>query len=427
MIWIMIAIFFGLIFLGVPIAYSMAIASLFGILVFDIPVMMLIQKLHSGIDLFPYLAIPFFILAGSLMETGGISFRLVNLAKAMIGHVRGGLGMVVVVSEILFSGISGSSIADASAIGSVMLPAMKRSGYSPEHSVSIITAASGMGILIPPCLVMIVLASIADQSVVALFFAGFLPGFLMGLALMALIYYQARQGVLPGGEEAFNLKRLTATSSQAIIPMIMPVIIFGGILGGVATATEVAVLAVLYAIIIALLIYKEIKLSDLPKLFTNMLLITGSVMFLLGVSASFTYILATQQVPKMVSQLILSFTQNPYVFLVITNLLFIITAALLDGLPALLIFFPIFYPIAKQLGIHPLQFSLLAVASNGIGLILPPVGLLLIVVCGIAKTSLSSVFRTMIPYIAILALSLLVIMFIPWIILVIPRLLLPGF
>jgi len=335
--------------------------------------------------------------------------------------------MVVVVSEILFSGISGSSIADASAIGSVMLPAMKRSGYSPEHSVSIITAASGMGILIPPCLVMIVLASIADQSVVALFFAGFLPGFLMGLALMGLIYYQARQGVLPGGEEAFNLKRLTATSSQAIIPMIMPVIIFGGILGGVATATEVAVLAVLYAIIIALLIYKEIKLSDLPKLFTNMLLITGSVMFLLGVSASFTYILATQQVPKMVSQLILSFTQNPYVFLVITNLIFIITAALLDGLPALLIFFPIFYPIAKQLGIHPLQFSLLAVASNGIGLILPPVGLLLIVVCGIAKTSLSSVFRTMIPYIAILALSLLVIMFIPWIILVIPRLLLPGF
>jgi len=427
MIWIMIAIFFGLIFLGVPIAYSMAIASLFGILVFDIPVMMLIQKLQSGIDLFPYLAIPFFILAGSLMETGGISFRLVNLAKAMVGHVRGGLGMVVVVSEILFSGISGSSIADASAIGSVMLPAMKRSGYSPEHSVSIITAASGMGILIPPCLVMIVLASIADQSVVALFFAGFLPGFLMGLALMGLIYYQARQGVLPGGEEAFNLKHLTATSSQAIIPMIMPVIIFGGILGGVATATEVAVLAVLYAIIIALLIYKEIKLSDLPKLFTNMLLITGSVMFLLGVSASFTYILATQQVPQMVSQLILSFTQNPYVFLVITNLIFIITAALLDGLPALLIFFPIFYPIAKQLGIHPLQFSLLAVASNGIGLILPPVGLLLIVVCGIAKTSLSAVFRTMLPYIAILILSLLVIMFVPWIILVIPKLLLPRF
>jgi len=427
MIWIMITLFFGLIFLGVPIAFSMAIASLFGILVFDIPVMMLIQKLHSGIDLFPYLAIPFFVLAGSLMETGGISLRLVNLAKAMVGHVRGGLGMVVVVSEILFSGISGSSIADASAIGSVMLPAMKRSGYPTEHSVSIITAASGMGILIPPCLVMIVLASIADQSVVALFFAGFLPGFLMGLALMGLIYYQARQGLLPGGEENFSWRRFAGTSWQAIIPMIMPVIIFGGILGGVATATEVAVLAVLYAILVAFIVYKEIKFSELPKIFTNMLLITGSVMFLLGVSASFTYILATQQVPSMVSQLILSFTQSPYVFLLITNLIFIITAALLDGLPALLIFFPIFYPIAKQLGIHPLQFSLLAVASNGIGLILPPVGLLLIVVCGIAKISLSSVFRTMVPYIAILVLSLLVIMFIPWIILVIPKLLLPRF
>jgi tripartite ATP-independent transporter DctM subunit len=426
MIWVMLGLFFGLLFMGVPVAFSMAIASLFGVLVFDIPVMMLMQKLHSGIDLFPYLAIPFFILAGSLMETGGISLRLVNLAKSMVGHIRGGLGMVVVVSEVLFSGISGSSIADASAIGSTMLPAMKRAGYSAEHSVSIITAASGMGILIPPCLVMIVLASIADQSVAALFFAGFLPGFLMALTLIGVIYIQARKGILPGGEEPFQIKRLTVGLGHSIIPMIMPVIIFGGILGGIATATEVAVLAVLYALVVAIILYKEIKFADLPQIFTNSILITGSVMLLLGVSASFTWILATQQVPQMVSKLILSMTTNPYLFLIVTNLVFILAAALLDGLPALLIFFPIFYPTAKQLGIHPLQFSLLAVASNGIGMILPPIGLLLIVVCGIAKTSLSAVFRPMIPYIAILVFTLFVVMFIPWIILVIPRLFFQG-
>ena len=425
MVWLMITLFFTLIFLGVPIIFSMVISTLFGMLVFDIPLMMIIQKMHSGIDAFPYLAIPFFVLAGALMETGGISLRLVNLAKAMVGHVRGGLAMVVVVSEMLFSGISGSSVADASALGSVMIPAMKRSGYSNEHSVSIITAASGAGMLIPPCLVMIVMASISDQSVAALFFGGFLPGAFMCFSLMGLIYWQARRGLLPGGETNFQMSIVIKTFRFSIIPLIMPVIIFGGILGGVATATEVAVLGVLYAIIVSIFIYKEIKVVDLPKIFVETVLVTGSVMVLLGASAGFTYILATQQIPQMIESLILSVTSNPYVFLVIANFIFIIATALLDGLPALLIFFPIFFPISNQLGIHPLQFTLLAVAANGIGLIMPPIGLLLIVVCGIAKTSLSTVFRTMVPYVAILIVSLLIIMFIPWIILVVPRMIWP--
>jgi tripartite ATP-independent transporter DctM subunit len=426
MVWLMIVLFFTLIFIGVPIVFSMVIATLFGMLVFDVPLMMIIQKMHSGIDAFPYLAIPFFVLAGALMETGGISLRLVNLAKAMVGHIRGGLGMVVVVSEMLFSGISGSSVADASALGSVMIPAMKRSGYSNEHSVSIITAASGAGMLIPPCLVMIVMASISDQSVAALFFGGFLPGAFMCFCLMGLIYWQARRGLLPGGETDFHFNNVIKTFWFSIIPLIMPVIIFGGILGGVATATEVAVLGVLYAIIVSLFVYKEIKVIDLPKIFLETVLVTGSVMVLLGASAGFTYILATQQIPQMIKSLLLSITTNPYVFLVIANFIFIVATALLDGLPALLILFPILFPISNQFGIHPLQFTLLAVAANGIGLIMPPIGLLLIVVCGIARTSLSSVFRTMLPYVAILIASLLVIMFIPWIILVVPRMIWPN-
>jgi C4-dicarboxylate transporter DctM subunit len=421
----MILLFFALIFLGVPIVFSMAVASIFGLLVFDVPLMMLIQKLHSGIDSFPYLAIPFFVFAGQLMESGGISQRMVNLAKALVGHIRGGLGMVVVLAEMLFSGISGSSVADASALGSVMIPAMKRSGYSTAHAVSIITAASGAGMLIPPCLVMIVIASISDQSVAALFFGGFLPGIFMCLCLMGLIYVQARQGVLPGGETRFESAFLWKSFVQSIIPLMMPVIIFGGILGGIATATEVAVLGVFYALIVSMAIYREIRLPQLPKVLVDTALLTGSVMILMGVSAVFTYILATQHVPTMVKNLMLSISDSPYVFIVISNIIFILSAALLDGLPALLIFFPILFPIAGQLGIHPLQYTLLAVAANGIGLILPPIGLLLIVVCGIAKAPLASVFRVMAPYVAILVVSFLIIMFIPWIILVVPRMIWP--
>lgn len=426
MLWLMIAFFFFLIFMNVPIAFCMALTSLFGIIVFDIPIMMLVQQMQSGIDKFPFLAIPFFILAGTIMETGGISLRLVNLARAMVGHVRGGLGMVVVVAEILFSGISGSSVADASAIGSIMIPPLKRAGYSEQHSVSIITAASGAGMLIPPCLVMIVMAMLSDLSVAALFFGGFLPGTLMCLSLCIVIYYQASKGILPGGKDKFSWSTMAKAAMYAIIPMMMPVIIFGGILGGVATATEVAVLAVLYAVIVSIFLYKEIKISDLPRIFNETVLITGSVMLMTGASVFLSWILATQNVPQMVGELITSYTNSPYVFLLITMLVFLVTTALLDGLPALLIFFPIFYPVALELGIHPLQYTLLAVAANGIGLILPPIGVLLIVTCGIARANLGSMFRPMIPYIGILIISFLFIMFVPWVILVIPRMIWPG-
>ncbi len=425
MLWVMIGLFFILLFLGVPIAFSMVLTSLLGIIVFNIPIMMLVEQMQSGIDKFPFLAIPFFILAGTIMETGGISIRLVNLAKGMVGHIRGGLGMVVVVAEILFSGISGSSIADASAIGSIMIPSLKQAGYPEQQAVSIITAASGAGILIPPCLVMIVLATISNLSVAALFFGGFLPGILMCLSICIVIYYQSRKGILPGRMGSFSLKGMLKTSVHAIVPMMMPVIIFGGILGGVATATEVAVLGVIYALIVSVFFYKEIKLSSLPRILNDTVLITGSVMLMTGASVFLSWILATQHVPQMVGDFIMSFTSDRYVFLLITMFVFLVTTALLDGLPALLIFFPIFYPIATKLGIHPLQFTLLAVAANGIGLILPPIGVLLIVTCGIARASLSSMFRPMVPYIGILIISFLVIMFIPWIILVIPRMIWP--
>jgi tripartite ATP-independent transporter DctM subunit len=426
-IWLLVLLFFTLIFLGIPVSFSMAIVSLLGLWVFDLPLMMMIQKMHSGNDQFPFLAVPFFILAGMLMETGGISLRLVNLARGMVGHLRGGLGMVAVVSEVFFSGISGSSLADASAIGSMMLPALRNGGYSKEHSVCIISAATGMGILIPPCLNMLVLAAIANLSVAALFLAGFLPGFFMAIVLMLFIYYQSRRGILPSSEGAFNLRRLGTAAVHSALPMMMPVIIFGGILGGVATATEAAVLAVAYALIVGLLVYREIRISDLPRIFVDTLVITGSMGLLVGASTLFSWILATQQVPEMVGNLMMSFTKNPYVFLVVANLFFIVTTGLMDGLPALLIFYPILYPIALKFGIHPIHFTLLAVAASGIGLILPPIGLVFIIMCSISKTPASSLFWPMFPYVLILVATFFVILFIPWFVLLVPRLAIPGF
>jgi C4-dicarboxylate transporter, DctM subunit len=427
MIWALIVLFFVLLFAGVPVAFSMSVISAIALLLFDVPLTMLIQKMHSALDSFPFLALPFFILAGSLMETGGISTRLVNLARAMVGHLRGGLGMVVCIAEVFFSGISGSSIADASAIGSMLIPNLKRSGYSEAHSVSIVNAATGMGHLIPPCTAMVILAVLGNLSIAALFFAGLLPGLFMTVTLMTFIYLQARRGILPGSEGAFSLRSLARTALSAIIPLIMPLIIFGGILGGVGTATEVAVLAVIYSLLVGLFIYKEIKIADLPRIFMDTVKIVGGASLLLGSAALFSWILATQRVPDIIGQVLLSSTSSPYVFLVIVGLVFVVACALMDGLPALLIFYPILLPVAKLYGIHPIHFTIVAVAAQGIGIILPPLGIVFFVTCSISKTSPASVIRTALPYVSILILTFFAILLWPWLVLIIPRLFIPGF
>ena len=230
---VLILAFVILLALGIPVAFSMAVGTIAGFFVLDIPLETIAQKMMSGIEPFPFVAIPLFILAGSLMETGGISRRLVALATAVVGHIRGGLGVVVVVSELLFSGISGSSVADASAIGSILIPSLVKAGYPPERAAAIVAAASGMGILIPPCLVMVILGAMSGLSISALFMAGFLPGILMALALIVVIHIQARRGTLPGSHGAFSWPRFRVALRESILPLGMPIVLFGGILGGV--------------------------------------------------------------------------------------------------------------------------------------------------------------------------------------------------
>ena len=421
---VLIIAFLVLLAFGVPVAFSMGLATIASFLSLEIPLETVAQKMMAGIEPFPFVAIPLFILAGGLMETGGISRRLVALATALVGHIRGGLGVVVVASEVLFSGISGSSVADASAIGSVLIPSLVRAGYPPERAAAIVAAASGMGILIPPCLVMVILGAMSGLSISALFLAGFLPGLLMAIALAVTIHVQARRGVLPSSQGSFSWPTLRKAFREAILPLGMPVVLFGGILGGVTTATESAVLAVIYAYALDLFVYREMTRADLTKILVQTGITTGAVSLLAGVATSMAWVFATMAVPQLVADTLLSITTSPRLLLTLVMLVMIVFASLLDGLPALIIFYPILATTVAKFGIDPLHFGLLSVAALGIGLILPPIGLLLVVVCQIGNVSLSAVSRPMVPYILILVASLLAIAYVPAVTLILPRLLL---
>lgn len=414
--------FVFLLALNVPVAFSMILACI-GALWWQgtIPVNTVTMKLYSGIDTFPFLAIPLFILAGGLMEQGGISQRLVRLATNLVGHIRGGLGFVVVVSEIFFSGISGSSIADASAIGSLLLPSMVRAGYTAAQATAIVAAATGMGMMIPPCLNMVVLGAVANISIAGLFMGGFLPGFLMALTLMVILYVQSTRGTLPGVTSAKpTLREVLVSIKESVIPLMTPVIIFGGIFAGIFTATEAAAVATVYAFIVTFFVYKEIGIKELYKILVDTAVMTGVVSLLVGAATGFSWILATQQVPRAIGDLITAIGGGQYTFLVLTIVVIFIFGMMLDGLPAILIFFPILFPIATSVGVHPLHFGVLVIAIVGIAIVAPPIGLCLVILCSLAKIKLTDAIQPLIPYISILVADLMVIAFWPWLVLILP-------
>ncbi len=418
---VMILSFLIMIGLTAPVAFAVGISAVIGLLMSDTaPLLVVPQRIFAGADSFVLLAIPLFILAGALMETGGISARLVTLARALIGHVRGGLGMVVVVAEMLFSGISGSTVADVSAIGSLMIPSLVRAGFKPARAVAIVSAASAMGILIPPCLLMVIIAQIVGLSVGALFLAGFIPAAVLALAIMGLIYAQAVRDRIPGEARA-SLKQAMRALKDALIPLMMPVIIFGAILGGIADPTEAAVLAVFYAFIVGVFVYKEISWSQVPKILVDCAVTSGIVIFMVGAASSFSWILAVEQIPAQLAGVMLSISSQPWVFFVICTIIFIVLGAILEGLPAVIICLPIFLPIALKLGIDPLHFSIVVVAAIGLGLFLPPVGVGLYIACTFANLRVDQTIKAMLPYIAVLFAGILVVIAIPWLTLVIPH------
>lgn len=418
-------LFFGfiiLVLLSVPLAGSMGLASMLYIYLHEaIPSIVMPQRMFVGIDNFTLLAIPLYILAGNLMETGGISRRLIHLASCLVGHIKGGLGLITVVATMFFSGVSGSSSADTAAIGGIMIPAMKKKGYSAEQATAIVTAAGGMGILIPPCLVMIVLASVTNLSVGALFLAGFVPAFIMGGGLMLLIYLQGRRGLIPSGE-AVCFRECLAAFVDALLALLTPVIILGGIIGGVFTATEAAAVAVIYSIIVSMVIYREIKISDLPKILESTAITSAAVLFLVGVASLFSWIIAREQIPLMLANWMSEVAGSQWVFLLIVNVIFLIVGSVLEGAPAIIILAPLFYPIAARLGIDPIHFGTVLMANLGLAFVLPPTGLCLLVASSIGKVSIAKVVKPLMPYFAVMAVTLLIITYVPWFSVILPRL-----
>ena len=412
--------FFLLLIIGCPIVFAIATGTTIALIVGNIPLQILPQKIFIGLAHFPYLAVPLFVLAGMLMETGGISRRIVDLSNALVGHIRGGLGMVVMVATILFSDISGSSAADTAAIGSVMIPPMRKKGYDPSFAAALVTAAGGMGVLIPPCLTMVVYGSLTNTSIGAMFLAGFVPGISMGLLLMILTYIIACKKDFYRDKRA-SFKQLLIALKRSLLSLFMGVIIIGGIIFGVFTATEAAAVAVVYGFFLSVCFYREIKLSQLPKILWDSAVVSGVVMLVVGISYGFGWVLAKEQIPMHLANFMLSIPGGKFMFCVAVNILLLAMGMFFDASLSVVILVPILFPVAVKLGIHSVHFGTFVIMNLGIGFTTPPFGLSLFIASGIAKVPLSSIIKPILPYILTMIGFLFVVTYVPWFSMILPR------
>ncbi|MBI4506660.1 MAG: TRAP transporter large permease [Chloroflexi bacterium] len=417
---VLLGLFVLLLLIRTPVAFAFGMSSLAVLVLFaKAPLIIIPTRMIASVDSFVLLAVPLFILAGSLMETGGIALRLIGLARVFVGHVKGALGMIVVVSEMFFSGISGSTVADVSAMSSMLIPSMRRAGYKPEYSVAIVSAASAMGILIPPCILMVILGAMIGVSVAQLFFAGFLPALVLAALLMLLLYWQAKRYDLPAGGRA-SVREMGEAILKALIPLGMPAIIFGGILGGVFSPTEAAGIAVAYAFVVGMFVYRELTLAKAFHFCIETGVITGVVLILVQTASSYSYLMAIERVPLLVSNWILSVSDNPLFFLLVSNLIFVVIGNILEGLPAMIIFIPILLPIAEALKVDLIHWGILVIAALGIGMFIPPAGVGLIVGCAVAKVPMGLVARPLVPFMVMLLIGLAILTLVPWFSTVVP-------
>lgn len=421
MLLVLVIVFSVLVLFGVPIAFSMGIAAVAGMAIDgSLPWNMLAHTTIYGTDSFVYLSIPLFILAGALMDRGGIAARLIRLAKVLTGRFRGGLAYSVVLFEMFFSGLSGSTVADVSAMTSMVVNPMKQVGYRKEHILSIIAGSSAAGILIPPCNMMIILGALANTSVLALFVAGVVPAIILFLLIIALLYWQARTQDLPRDRPS-SLREIGIAIRDALLAAGLPVVIFGGILAGIATITEVAAIAVVYAAVVGLVVYREVKLAELPAMIVDAAVATGMIMFVLGLGSIFSFLLATQHVPQMFAQLIRSTHASPLLALFIMMVIFVVFGSILETVPALLIFTPIFLPVVRALHIDMMQFSMVVIAAIGLGMFLPPAGLGTLTLCAVGDAKMHSLAKPLLPFIAILFIGLTILVAFPAISHFLPR------
>ena len=422
---ILLAVFPVLLLIGIPISVTIGISSVLSILTalpWENAVFTAAQRIFTGINSFSLLAIPFFVLAGIIMNNGGIAIKLVNFATLLSGKLPGSLAHTNVVGNMLFGAISGSGTAAAAAIGGTMSPLQDEAGYDKDFSAAVNIASAPTGLLIPPSNSLIIYSLVSGgTSVAALFMAGYIPGILWGLGVMVVAFFIAKKRGYKNNAERPTFMQALKIFLDAVPSLSLIIIIIGGIIGGIFTATEGAAIAVVYSLLLSMLFYKSIKIKDLPRILLESINMTAMIVFLIGVSSIMSWVLAFTNVPTYITQLILGISDNPVIILLIMNVLLLVVGTFMDLTPAILIFTPIFLPIAQNLGMDTIQFGIMLVFNLCIGTITPPVGNTLFVGCRVAKTKIEGVIKNILPFYVSIFVVLMLVTFIPAISLFLPK------
>jgi tripartite ATP-independent transporter DctM subunit len=425
MLWLFV-IMLVLFAVSTPIAWSMAIAATVYMAIGPhIPLQGMVQRMIGGIDTFPLLAIPFFILAGNLMNTGGITDRLVTFARALVGHIIGGLAHVVVVTNMIMAGMSGSGVADAAGTGTVLIPAMKKAGYGVSFSAAIVGSAGTIGPIIPPSIPFVIYGSIASASIGRLLLGGAVPGVLMGIMLMIFVYFIAKRRHYPSEQRA-TWRELGRATLRAIPPMGMPIIILGGIIGGIMTPTESAAAGAAYAFVLGFFVYREIKLSHIAEIITESVMGTAAILIIMSAAQPFSWVLTYELAPVKVLALVESAKLVQWQLYLVINVAMLILGCFMEGLAVMVMAVPVLLPLLQHAGIDLVHFGVVFTLNVMIGAITPPVGTIMYVVCALGKISIAEFAREVWPFVIALTIALLLVTYMPWLALWLPNLLMPA-
>jgi len=397
--------------INTPIAIAIGVASIFAILVQgDFTMMMVVQRMFSGTDSFHLMAVPLFMFTGTLMEAGGISQRIIDFANALVGWLPGGLAAVTIVSAMFFAGISGSAAADAAAVGAILIPAMKKSGYKSDFAAAVQASGGSIGVIIPPSIPMIIFGFLTGASIGQLFAAGIFPGVLIGFSLIGVAtYISAKKGY--SSTTSFSISQVWRTFKRSLLAMGAPIIILGGILFGIFTATESAAVAVVYALVVGMFVYRKIKIKDLVHLFRNGSITSSIVMFIIATASVFSWIAAIEDIPARLAGTLLTLTENPIILLLLINMILLIAGTFVETTASLILLVPMITAMLPSLEIDIIQLGVIVVANLAIGMLTPPMGICLIVSCSISGDSLSAISKRILPFLGILIIDLLIITF----------------
>lgn len=410
--------------IGVPIGVSIGLSSVFVLAMGKVPLVVVPQRMFAGADSFPLMAVPFFVLAGDIMAKGTMSKRLVEFAENFVGFVKGGLGIVAVLASMFFAAICGSGAATAAAVGAPLVPQLKERGYDMDFSAALIAAAGTIGVVIPPSVPMVLYATVADQSVARLFLGGFIPGIMMGIALIAINIFVAYRKNLPSGRP-FEFRHAIGGFFRSILGLATPAIILGGIFSGMFTATEASCIAVVYALVVSLFIYRDLRLKDMYKIFVDSAVTTCLVMFVIATCNIFSWVMANQRIPEAIARGLLSLTSNKYLVLLMINGVILLIGTFMETASALILTTPIFLPVITKLGVDLVHFGLIVTIGLAIGMITPPVAINLYVAGSVAGISMERISKAVVPMVVALVGVYMLVTYIPATVLIVPNWLMP--